>query len=102
MWRLIRQSGHADTSSRSAAPATEDATYSSVNPTPERAFEGDFVVPLVSSAQAGVNMPMTEPASDGHTSSVPELEVGALSATRVRVLLLTTSMSHRLLTLLPL
>ncbi|GKC23517.1 hypothetical protein Tco_1025667, partial [Tanacetum coccineum] len=107
MWRLIRQSGQADTSSRSAAPATEDATYSSVTPTPERASEGDFrdnvrtrppsgrfvvlssssadtdistspqVVPLVSSAQAGVNVPMTEPASDGHTSSVLELEVGA-------------------------
>ncbi|GKG16677.1 hypothetical protein Tco_0361634, partial [Tanacetum coccineum] len=42
LWRLIRQSGQADTSSRSAAPATEDVTYSSVTPTPERASKGDF------------------------------------------------------------
>ncbi|GKF54006.1 hypothetical protein Tco_0160916, partial [Tanacetum coccineum] len=106
--RLIKQSGQADTSSRSAALATEDATSSSVTPIPERAFEGDNVrtcppsshfvvlsssfadtdiptspqvVPLVSSAQADVNVPVTEPASDGRTSSVPELEAGALFAT---------------------
>ncbi|GKA88150.1 hypothetical protein Tco_0809914 [Tanacetum coccineum] len=40
-----------------------------------------MVVPLVSSAQAGVNVPVIESASDAHTSSVPELEDEALSAT---------------------
>ncbi|GJU06716.1 putative gypsy type transposase [Tanacetum coccineum] len=100
--RLIRQSGQADTGSGSAAPAAEDATSSSVTPTLKRAFDGDFrdnvrtrppsgrfvvlssssidsdiptspqVVPFVSSAQAGVNVPVAEPASDACTSSIPE------------------------------
>ncbi|GJU08128.1 hypothetical protein Tco_1124558 [Tanacetum coccineum] len=106
--RLIRQSGQANTGSRSAAPVTEDAIFSSVAPTLEHAFEDDNVrrrppsdhfvvlssgsadtdsptspqvVSYVSSAQAGVSVPVTEPASDGHTSSAPELKVGTLSAT---------------------
>ncbi|GJX14081.1 hypothetical protein Tco_0205839 [Tanacetum coccineum] len=82
--RLIRQSGQADTGSGTAAPVTEDATFSSVTPTLERAPEDDFsdnVVPLVSSAQAGVNVHVTEPASDALDSSAPELEARALSAT---------------------
>ncbi|GKD67383.1 hypothetical protein Tco_1309491, partial [Tanacetum coccineum] len=83
--RLIRQSGQADTGYGFVAPATEDATSSSVTPTPERASESDFhnnvrtrppcgrfvvlssssvdtniptspqIVSLVSSAQTGVN-----------------------------------------------
>nr|GFB25747.1 hypothetical protein [Tanacetum cinerariifolium] len=40
--RLIRQSGQAETCSGSAIPAVEDATSSSVTPTPERASKGDF------------------------------------------------------------
>ncbi|GKB81200.1 hypothetical protein Tco_0948095 [Tanacetum coccineum] len=82
--RLIRQSGQADTGSGTAAPVTEDATFSSVTPTLERAPEDDFsdnVVPLVSSAQAGVNVHVTEPMSDALDSSAPELEARALSAT---------------------
>ncbi|GKF36519.1 hypothetical protein Tco_0113277, partial [Tanacetum coccineum] len=109
--RLIRQSGQADTGSGSVAPAAEDATSSSVTPTSEHASEGDFrdnvrtrspssrlvvlsssstdtdiptspqVVPLVSSAQADSNVLVTEPASDARSSSVPELEAVALSAT---------------------
>ncbi|GKE10728.1 hypothetical protein Tco_1414279 [Tanacetum coccineum] len=39
------------------------------------------VVPLVSSAQADTNVHVTKPASDGRTSSILELEAGALSAT---------------------
>nr|GEV02992.1 hypothetical protein [Tanacetum cinerariifolium] len=88
--RLNRQSGQADTGFGSAAPATEDVTSSSVTPTLEHASEGDNVrtrpssgyfvvlssgsadtdiptspqvVLLVSSAQAGVNVPVTEPGS---------------------------------------
>ncbi|GKD66676.1 hypothetical protein Tco_1308784 [Tanacetum coccineum] len=109
--RLIRQSGQADTGSGYAAPAAEDATSSFVTPTLERASEGGFrdnvrtrppsgrfvvlssssadtsiptfpqVVSLISSAQANVNLLVTEPASDARTSFIPELEVGALSAT---------------------
>ncbi|GJY17967.1 hypothetical protein Tco_0389458 [Tanacetum coccineum] len=106
--RLIGQSGQADTGSGSAAPATEDATSSSVTPTSEHASEGDNVrtrppfgrfivlssgsmdtdiptspqvVSPVYSAQAGVNMPVAEPASDGRTLSAPELEAETLSAT---------------------
>ncbi|GJZ93209.1 hypothetical protein Tco_0665274 [Tanacetum coccineum] len=41
---LIRQSGQAGTGSESAAPATEDATSSSVTPTPEHASEGVIVL----------------------------------------------------------
>ncbi|GJR94716.1 hypothetical protein Tco_0266890 [Tanacetum coccineum] len=105
------QTEGADTGSGSVAPAAEDATSSSVTPTSEHAFKGDFhdnvrarppsgyfvvlssssantniptspqVVPLVSSAQAGANVLVTEPASDASSSSVPELEAEALSAT---------------------
>nr|GEX15980.1 hypothetical protein [Tanacetum cinerariifolium] len=39
------------------------------------------VVLLVSSAQSGTNVHVTEPASNGRTSSVPELEARDLSAT---------------------
>ncbi|GJZ58684.1 hypothetical protein Tco_0614500 [Tanacetum coccineum] len=73
--RLIRQSGQAGTGSESATPATEDATSSFVTPTPEHASEGDF------SDNAGVNVPVTKPTSDGCTLSFPELEAGAFSAT---------------------
>ncbi|GKB92457.1 hypothetical protein Tco_0964729, partial [Tanacetum coccineum] len=108
LWRLIRQSGQAATGSGSAAPATEDDTSSSVTPTSEHTSEGDNVrtrppfghfvvlssgsantdIPTspqvvlpVSSAQAGVNVPMAEPASDGRTLSALELEAETLSAT---------------------
>ncbi|GJZ98915.1 hypothetical protein Tco_0671466 [Tanacetum coccineum] len=117
-------SGQADIGYGSVAPATEDATSSSVTPTPERASEGDFcdnvrtrppsvrfvvlssssadtniptspqVVSLVSSAQTGVNVPVTEPASDGRTSSVIELEAAALSATPSQSSLLMTSTNN--------
>ncbi|GKF35188.1 hypothetical protein Tco_0108388, partial [Tanacetum coccineum] len=96
--RLIRQSEQAAAGSGSAAAATEDITSSSVTPTPEHVFEdalhdnvrtrpptGRFVVlssssadtdilaasqvaPLVSS-QAGVSVPTTESAGDGHPAS---------------------------------
>ncbi|GJY59506.1 hypothetical protein Tco_0459398 [Tanacetum coccineum] len=82
--RLIRQSGQADTGSGTTAPVIEDATSSSVTPTLERAPGDDFhdnVVLLVSLAQAGVNVHVTEPASDARDSSAPELEARALSAT---------------------
>ncbi|GJW07478.1 hypothetical protein Tco_1569901 [Tanacetum coccineum] len=101
-------SGQANTGSGSATPATEDATSSSVTPTPEHAPEDDNVrtlpptsrlvvlssgsadtdiptslqvVPPVSLVQAGVSVPVTEPVSDGRTSSAPELEAGTLSTT---------------------
>ncbi|GJV15357.1 hypothetical protein Tco_1360680 [Tanacetum coccineum] len=81
LWRLIRQSGQADTGSGTAAPATKDATSYFVTPTPEYVLEDDNVVLPVSSAQAEVSVPVIEPASDGRTSSAPELEAGTLSAT---------------------
>nr|GEX94674.1 transposase (putative), gypsy type [Tanacetum cinerariifolium] len=106
--RLIRQSGQANTSSVSAAPATKDDSSSSVTPTPEHASGDDNlrtrppssrfvvlsssstdtdiptspqVIPPVSSAQASVSVPVTEPVSDGRTSSVHELEAETFSAT---------------------
>ncbi|GKB75792.1 hypothetical protein Tco_0942687 [Tanacetum coccineum] len=96
--RLIRQSEQADAGSGSAVPATEDATSFSVTPTPKRALEdalhdnvrtcppsGRFVglssgsadtniptssqvILFVSSAPTGVNVPVTEPMSDGRPS----------------------------------
>ncbi|GJU82042.1 hypothetical protein Tco_1284407 [Tanacetum coccineum] len=104
--RLIRQGEQAAAGSGSAAPATEDATSSSITPTLEHALEdalhdnvrtrpptGCFVVlssssadtdipaasqvvPLVSSSHAGVSVPATESAGDGHPLSVPEFETG--------------------------
>nr|GEW30900.1 putative transposase (putative), gypsy type [Tanacetum cinerariifolium] len=109
--RLIRQSEQADAGSRSAVPATEDATSSSVTLTPERVLEdapydkvrtrppsGRFVVlssgsaytdiptsPQVVSpvtlALTGVNVPVTEYVSDGRPSSGSGPEAKALSAT---------------------
>ncbi|GKA57245.1 hypothetical protein Tco_0756433 [Tanacetum coccineum] len=90
LWRLIRQSGQAATGSGSAAPATKDATSSSVTPTLEHASEGDnvrtcppsgyFVV--LSSGSTDTDIPTSpQPASDGRTSSAPELEAGTLSTT---------------------
>ncbi|GJS46209.1 hypothetical protein Tco_0596330, partial [Tanacetum coccineum] len=88
--RIIRQSGQADTESGFAAPATEDATSSSVTPTLEHASEDDnvrtrppsgyFVV--LSSGSADTDIPTSpQPASDGSTSSAPELEARTLSTT---------------------
>ncbi|GJT06031.1 hypothetical protein Tco_0840493 [Tanacetum coccineum] len=109
--RLIRQGEQASAGSGSAAPATKDATSSSVTPTLEHALEdslhdnvrtlpptGRFfvlssssadtditvasqVVSLVSSSHAGVSVPATESAGDGHPLSAPEFETGTLSAT---------------------
>ncbi|GKC91953.1 hypothetical protein Tco_1157395, partial [Tanacetum coccineum] len=81
--RLIRQSEQAAAGFGSAAAATEDITSSSVTPTPEHVFEDalhDNVAPLVSS-QAGVSVPITESAGDGHPASAPKFETGTLSAT---------------------
>ncbi|GKB75433.1 hypothetical protein Tco_0942328, partial [Tanacetum coccineum] len=87
--RLIRQGEQAATCFGSAAAATEDATSSFVNPTLERALEDaphDNVVPLVSSSQAGASVPVAKSTGDGHPSSAPELETGALS-TNLRLLI---------------
>ncbi|GJX94412.1 hypothetical protein Tco_0348998 [Tanacetum coccineum] len=108
---LIRQGEQAAVGSGSAAPATEDVTSSFVTPTLERALEdalhdnvrtrppsGRFVVlssgsvdtdipatsqvvPLVSSSQTGVSVPVTESTGDGRPLSAPKLETGTLSAT---------------------
>nr|GEX27121.1 transposase (putative), gypsy type [Tanacetum cinerariifolium] len=109
--RLIRQCEQAAAGSGSVASATEYVTSSSVTPTLERALEdalhdnvrtrppfGCFVVlsygfvdtdipatsqvvPLVSSSQAGVSMPVTESTGNGRPLSAPELETGTLSTT---------------------
>ncbi|GJV72695.1 hypothetical protein Tco_1492690 [Tanacetum coccineum] len=106
MRRHIRKSGQANTGYGSAAPITEDATFSSVTHTPKHASEDDNVrthppsdrfvvlslgsadtgsptspqvVPPVSSAQVVVSVPVTELVSDGRTSSAPELEARTLS-----------------------
>ncbi|GJR47766.1 hypothetical protein Tco_1315869 [Tanacetum coccineum] len=109
--RLIRQSEQVDAGFGSAIPATKDATSCSVTPTLERALEdalhdnvrtrppfGRFVVlssgsadtdiptssqvvPLISSSQAGVSVPITEPVSDSRPLTAPEPETRALSAT---------------------
>ncbi|GJU71400.1 hypothetical protein Tco_1262805 [Tanacetum coccineum] len=84
MQRLIRKGEQAAVDSRSAAPATEDATSSSVTPTLERALEDTLhasVVSLVSSSQAGVSASATESTVDNRPSSAPGLETGTLSAT---------------------
>ncbi|GJV55502.1 hypothetical protein Tco_1456507 [Tanacetum coccineum] len=108
--RLIRQGEQAAAGSGSAA-ATEDITSSSVTPTLEHALNDDLhdnvrtrpptgrfvvlssssadtdisaasqVVPLISSSQAGVSVPATEFAGDGHPVFAPEFETGTLSAT---------------------
>nr|GEV66210.1 ribonuclease H-like domain-containing protein [Tanacetum cinerariifolium] len=80
MQRFIRQSGQADFSSGSAVPAIKDATSFFVTPTTKHASGDDNVVLPVSSAQAGVSVPVTEPASDGHPLSAPELEAETLFA----------------------
>ncbi|GKA76183.1 hypothetical protein Tco_0782561 [Tanacetum coccineum] len=97
--------------SRSAAAGTEDITSSSITPTPEHVLDdalhdnvrtrlatGRFivlssssadtdipaatkVVLLVSSSQAGVSVPTTEFAGDGHPASALEFKIGTLSAT---------------------
>ncbi|GKD99631.1 hypothetical protein Tco_1387615, partial [Tanacetum coccineum] len=109
--RLIRQGEQAAAGYGSAAPATEDATSSSVTPTPEHALEdalhdnvrtrpptGLFVVlsssytdidipaasqvvPLVFSSHAGTSVSAAEFAGGGHLLSAPEFETGTFSAT---------------------
>ncbi|GJV87363.1 retrovirus-related pol polyprotein from transposon TNT 1-94 [Tanacetum coccineum] len=71
----VKKSGQADTGFGSAAPSPKDATCSSITPTSERASRGDIY------DNADVNVPVTKPASDGRTLSIPKLEAGALSAT---------------------
>ncbi|GJZ91408.1 hypothetical protein Tco_0663335 [Tanacetum coccineum] len=60
--RLINQSGQADIGSGSAVPTMKDTVSFSVTPT----LRMISVVPLASSTQAGVNVPVTEPASDSY------------------------------------
>ncbi|GJZ35732.1 hypothetical protein Tco_0581549, partial [Tanacetum coccineum] len=109
--RLSRQNEQASTGSRSAAPATEDVTSSSVTPTPEFAHEdashdnvrtrpasGRFVVlssgstdadipaspqvvPPVTLDSAGVNAPVAASTGGDHRSYGSGPEAGVLSAT---------------------
>ncbi|GJX51348.1 hypothetical protein Tco_0278193 [Tanacetum coccineum] len=68
-----------DAVSGSVVPTTEDATFSSVTPTLERALEDvlhDNVVLLVSSSQAGASVPVPEPADDSCPLTAPEPETG--------------------------
>ncbi|GKB08110.1 hypothetical protein Tco_0836394 [Tanacetum coccineum] len=111
LWRLIRQGEQAAASSGSVAPTTEDATSSSVTPTPEHALEdalhnnvrtrpttGLFVVlsssyadtdipaasqvvSLIFSSHYGTSVPAAKFAGGGHLLSAPDFETGTLSAT---------------------